>query len=204
MSVDQVTPHLLQSGYGRQRKKYAPWAPVLTHEEPLQIIGDKCGWDAVNEVKKRGAPVDIIHKFGEAMGLSVKVIHTTRDPRQNIAAWFHSPKYIRLWGESPQPRARFAVRRYARFYTVAQTILDQHPDAFHLRHEELILRPAETLKALFEYIELPLSKEYRRWVQKHLLKEVPMREITWGEEWDQAIKDRILSGRFPSLDYYNE
>jgi hypothetical protein len=167
------------------------------------VVGDKCGWDAVNEVRKRGASVDIIHQFGKEMGMPVKVIHTTRDPRQNIAAWFHSPKYIRIWGENPDSRMRFSVRRYARFYTTAQLILDQHPDAFHLRQEELILNPAATLSSLFEYLELPLSKEYRRWVQKKLYKTLPLRETPWDKKWDEAIQERVLD-RFSSLGYYNE
>jgi hypothetical protein len=204
ITPEQVIPHLCNTGYGRQRKHYAPWAPVDRHKEPLQLVGDKCGWDAVMEVKKREAPVDLIHKFGEAMGMPIKLIHTTRDPRQNIAAWYHSPKYIRLWGEHAGTRMRYSVRRYARFYTTAQAILDVHPDVYHLRHEELILNPANTLNELFEYLEVPLSKQYRRWVQKHLFKTLPLRETPWSQEWDDAIQERILSGRFPSLDYYNE
>lgn len=200
-SKEQIIKHLLDSGYGKERKlKAIPG--MLTYKEPLMGIGDKCGWEVVNEVRKRGAPISILSDFSKFMGMPVKVIHTSRNPYNNIASWAVSPKYKRLYGEDDYQRARILVKRYSRFYATAEKIMSEYT-AFHLRNEDLCLNLKETLQNLCGHLEIDFYDDWYKDVKKRVFS-VPNKnsfKIEWPGDIEEMIRWRIIN-RFPSLSYY--
>jgi len=146
---------------GRERNKYLiSGSHQLTHTPPLLVAGDKCGWAAVNEVKRRGAPKDIIGRFADFMEMDYRVIHTVRNPFDNIASWCVSPKYIRRF-PSDYGRLRQMIRRYSRFCTTVCEMTEtmEKEKIYTLYNEDLIERPQETISNLLEFLSVPYTAE---------------------------------------------
>lgn len=204
-SRDEILTALLASGTGRYRRTMGfSDASINTHTGELLSIGDKCGWDAVNEVKKRDQSPDILTRFSSFIELPVKVIHSSRHPLDNITAWLSSPKYQRMYTNVELLHKRM-IRRYCRFYEAAEMVMENQ-DVFHLRNEELIADPAATIQELSDWLGLPPDSEWCRASAK-LVAAKPHRrrdEYPWIEEYkEQVLTWRVLD-RFPSLAYYKE
>lgn len=201
-SRDEIINEVLHSGYGKERKSKA-LPGMLKYEEPLKIIGDKVGWDAINEVRKRGAPKSILSDFAEHMKMEVLVIHTTRNPYDNIAAWMISPKWKRLFPDDYY-RARMMVRRYSRFYTTAEEIM-QNQRVFHLRNEELCNNTENILHQLAEFLDLEPNKSWIKPCIKLIFKapNKKSKQVKWNPEIYDMIKWRIID-KYPSLSYYKD
>lgn len=203
-SRDDILKALYASEGGGVTRKAMGFPNLKTHTDPLAAIGDKCGWDAVNEVKKRGESPDILTRFSKFIGMPVKVIHTSRHPLDNISAWLASPKYQRMYGNTELLHRRM-VRRYCRFYETAELVMEGQ-DVFHVRNEELIANPRETIRSLAEWLELPADE---KWLETSagFVNPSPNRrrdQYPWIEEYkEQVLTWRVLE-RFPSLDYYIE
>src|SRR5258706_15413327 len=58
-SKEQVLKEHMAAGAGRTRRQQG-W-PNLDSFNNLRVIGDKAGWDAVNEFNKRDAPTTVIN-----------------------------------------------------------------------------------------------------------------------------------------------
>jgi len=189
-SKDQILEHLLQSGVGKARKLFG-FPNILTHEEPLLTVGDKCGWDAVNEYRKRDAPVDILDQFGKHMGMPVKTIVTLRHPLDNISAWVSSPKYIRMFGDEGL-RYRRMIRRYKRFHDAATNILSGQ-DTFFLYNEDLIAYPHATIRDMGEWLGLPVDSNWVDMCASYMFKKPNQRrsELEWPEEYVKRVTDYI-------------
>jgi hypothetical protein len=170
-------------------------------ENPLLVIGDKCGWEPANLYKK-SSDIDILHKFGGVVGCDIKIIHTTRNPYDNIAAWFQSSKYKRMWGKEDTHRLRMAVRRYVKFYQYAEDLLG-HYDVYHLRNEELCKAPRREITRLCEFLELPVIHDYVRRAAEVVNSKPNRRSLRmdWPDNYLEMVRWRIID-RFPSLAYY--
>lgn len=193
------------TGLGKERKAIVAQTNLVglrTHKDNILVLGDKCGWDAVNEVKKRGAPSDILTKFGEYMGMPVKTLHVSRHPLDNISAWYQSPKWIRIH-PNPYGRLRVLIRRYSRFYTAAEEVMAGQ-DVFHLRHEELCKEPYTEIEDLCKWIGLPVSEDWLEMVSKAVYKKPNNRfeKEPWeSPELVEMVYWRIID-KYPSLEYY--
>lgn len=197
---DQIITSLHSSGVGNYRKTMG-FNGILTHTEPLMAIGDKCGWDAVNEVK-RGQSPDILTRFSSYMDMPIKVIHTSRHPLDNISSWLMSNKYRRMYGNEELLHKRM-IGRYCKFYEAAEQVMENQ-DVFHLRNEELIANPSTVIQRLSEWLELPTNKPWRRGCAKRIFSKPNRKSETypWIEEYrEQVLTWRVLE-RFPSLEYY--
>jgi hypothetical protein len=195
---EKIFKELLESGYGKERlTKKLPG--MLTYQNPLIAVGDKCGWDAVNEFKRH--PTNILGEFSKFIGLPVKVIHTSRNPYDNIGSWMKSPKYQREYRDDYY-RARMLIRRYSRFYDRLEKVI-KGQDVFHLRNEDLIEYPVDVLKDLCFFIGLDYNKNWSKACRSILHKE-PHRwgtkEMFPGDTYDM-IRWRIID-RYSSLEYY--
>lgn len=155
---EEILSALMSAGAGSTRRGQG-W-PNLTTFNTLRVIGDKAGWDAVNEFNKRGAPKTIINDFGAFMAMPVKTIVTVRHPLDNITAWVDSPKYKRMFSDD-HLRFRRMIRRYKRFYTAAAIILEG-TDYRVVPHESLCADPNGMLQSLADWLELPNDKAWRR------------------------------------------
>lgn len=173
-------------GQGKERMHMA-LPGSLTWEEPLLYVGDKVGWDAVNLVKKQGASTNVLDEFGKHMGMDVKVIHTIRDPHENISAWIDSPKYQRQWPEL-EMRTKMCIRRYARFYSTANLLLDTKP-TFTLYNEEICTLPRETLSKLCSFLEIPESEPWFTNAANAVFKKPHKRSDTVN--WDKELYDMV-------------
>jgi hypothetical protein len=189
----------MQSGEGRMRREQG-WRNTTIYESPLKLVGDKCGWDAVNEVAKRGASPDILTRFSHHIELPVKVIHTSRNPLDNISSWVMSPKYQRMYGDGLLIYRRM-IRRYKRFYDHAERVMEGQ-DVFQLRNEELIANPSAVIQALSDWLELPPNKQWAGDCVSKIAKAPNRRhtKIDWPEEYTQRVVDAIEL--YPSLHHY--
>jgi hypothetical protein len=162
------------------------------------VIGDKCGWDAVNEFTKRDAPATIISDFESFIGMPVKTIVTVRSPYNNIGSWVQSPKYQRMYLDRDDLFYRM-VKRYRRFYKSAWEIL-QGVDYFILPHERLVATPNDTLQRLSEWLELPTHKSWRRDTSSRIWKTPRAHNLEWPQKHRQAVADFI--SEHPLMEFY--
>lgn len=183
---------------GRTRRGQG-WTGLDHHLEPVAVLGDKCGWDAVNLARKGRTIGNPLVEFEQFIELPVKVIVTVRNPWDNIATWAVSPKYQRIHG---QDRVLIeSIRRYRRFYTAAHELI-QGTDYRVVYHEELLERPHAILNDLREWLELPEDEEWMShclgliWAdpreKRHL--------VNWGE--DDIHRTRWIIDNNPLMEYY--
>ena len=193
---DEITGSLLSSGKGKYRSEMG-FTNLDSDKKTLIAIGDKCGWDAVNEVQYRKGDTRILSQFGEAMEMPVKVIHTTRHPLDNIASWVNSPKYLKLHGGKTQLRM---IRRYSRFYEAAEKVMDGQ-DVFHLRNEELIRDPRGLIIELVAWLGLPACHPWIDDVVKLISPDVHRGrdEVEWDEGRKQQVLGRRIIGSYPCI-----
>tara|TARA_R110000751_G_scaffold5489_3_gene24997 strand:+ start:2443 stop:3195 length:753 start_codon:yes stop_codon:yes gene_type:complete len=191
--------HLMNSGLGGERARLG-LKGILEHEEPLLLVGDKCGWDAVNEIRKRGAPSNLISQFGDHMGLPVKTIVSLRNPLDNIANWVLSPKYARMYPDEEQ-RATIMIRRYRRFHNAAVDVLEGQ-DTFFLYNDELISNPEETIISLAAWAGLPAHLAWVKTCASGVFREPneSRKNVNWSPENLERVTQMIESN--PLLERY--
>ena len=190
-SKEKIIKATKACGHGKERKlKALPGS--LTWEEPLLAMGDKCGWDAVNLIRKHGCGPTILDNFVKHMKMEVKVIHTIRNPYDNISAWLNSPKYQRQFGTGNE-LYRMSLRRYARFYSTAAPLLEHH--RFDLYNEELIDNPNRVLCGLCAYLEIPVVEPWLSNAVGSLFKRPHERfsERKWPIKWEEQMPWRIIN-----------
>lgn len=200
-NVSRIITDLLESGPGSARLKQG-WPALTTHVRPLEVIGDKAGWDAVNEYVKRGANSSLISEFGEFIGIPVKTIVTLRHPLDNIGSWSQGRKYKAQYpGEAA--RLHILIKRHRRFYKAAWEIL-QGTDYFMVHHEDLIERPNHLLQELSDWLELPHDREWRRACGNRIWSNPRLRrsEVNWSPENLKTVEDFIQE--HPIMEYYRE
>jgi hypothetical protein len=187
-SKKKILASLHKSGVGKERGPQG-WRGVQTYEEPLLAVGDKCGWDAVNEVAKRAAPSDILTRFGSHMDMPVKTIVSLRHPLDNISCWVQSPKYQRIYGHERLLYRRM-IRRYKRFHDHALNVIEGQ-DVFYLHNEDLIENPSHTIQALSEWLELPNNRAWRRSCASLVFKKPNRRSQTLN--WPEEYRERVMA-----------
>jgi hypothetical protein len=202
-----ILARTIDTGLGKERKaivKSAGLTGLRVPKDNLLVMGDKCGWDAVNEVKKREAPSNILTNFGIHIGMSVKVIHVSRHPLDNISAWVQSPKYQRIHPET-YPRTRVLIRRYSRFYTAAEEVMAGQ-DVYHLRHEKLCKDPTTEIVALCAWLGLPVEEGWLKMVSAAVYTKPNNRFEK--EPWESVeLVDMVywrIIDKYPSLEYYKK
>lgn len=198
---DQIFNTVLSSGMGKERKtKGFDEQMVLSHKEPLLYVGDKCGWDAVNEYMKRGAPQDILAQFGTFMQMDIKVIVSLRNPFDNISSWVSSPKYQRIYPDKDYLWKKMA-KRYRRFHRHAEEIM-KGQDCFIWHNEEAILHPVETIRRLSDWLELPRNEKWVEYCASRMFKKPNDRrnQIEWPDKYVQQTLDFIQESSL--MEYY--
>jgi hypothetical protein len=190
----RIIRQLLTSGQGKERKlKQLPGSGAWVDGEHKRLLmGDKWGLDAVSLVRKQDAPVDILDQFTAHMGMELKVIHTIRNPYDNISAWLNSPKYKRMFGEGNVLYMK-SIRMYARFYGAADKLLKRH-DHFTWRNEEFIADPRRVVTELAEYLELPVVEPWLTNAANSAFKKPNKRadKTEWPEKWVANVDRRII------------
>jgi hypothetical protein len=190
-SREKIIDEVKKCGHGKERKpKALPGS--LKWEEPLLAIGDKCGWDAVNLTRKHGESLDILDRFAEHMQMPVKVIHTIRNPYDNITAYLDSPKWQRLHGTGNE-LYRMCIRRYARFYSAALPLLERH-HRFDLYNEEIIENPERVITKLCCFLDLPIVEPWLTNAVNSVYKKPNERSKRreWPTKWEEQIPWRII------------
>jgi len=190
-SREQIINDVKTCGQGKERKKVA-LPGSLTYEEPLLYLGDKCGWDAIQLLKRSEVEDDIYDRFSEYMGMDVKIIHTVRDPRENISAYLQSPKYIRQF-PTYNRRIQMCTRRYARFYGRANRLLTRYPH-FNLYNEEFCLDTKKVITELCTFLDLPMVEPWFTNAVTSAFDKPHLRSTTvhWDPKWWDTIGWRII------------
>lgn len=207
---ETIIARTINTGLGKERKAIVASTGLTGLRVPkdnLLVMGDKCGWDAVNEVRKRGASSDTLTKFGQHIGMPVKVIHVSRHPLDNISAWVQSPKYQRLHPEI-YSRLRVLIRRYSRFYTGAEEVMAGQ-DVFHLRHEELCKNPKAVIENLCQFLMPVGGPDFYAWLDRaskavYTKPNNRFEKEPWPfPELVEMVYWRIID-KYPSLEYYKK
>ncbi len=200
---DKILPHLLASGQGRERKlKALPGSGTwVDGAHPRLAVGDKWGYDAVGLLRAGQASVEVLDQFVTHMGMELKVIHTIRDPYDNICAWLDSPKYQRRWGTGNN-MYRMAIRQYTRFYDHAAKLLDRY-DHFDLYNDEIIAQPREIIMNLCNYLKLPIVEPWFTNAANSLYKKPNVRSANrvWPDKWIRNIDERLIS-KYPYFEKF--
>lgn len=200
-SRERILKAALTSTIGKARKALNfDNDAICSHSDPLQVLGDKCGWDAVNEYMKRGAPKSILTDFGAFMQMPVKTIVTLRHPLDNISAWVGSPKYQRLFPNEGR-RYRKMCQRYRKFYNAAGDILEGQ-DTYLLHNERLIADPSAVLQEIEVWLGLEKNRDWRRACAARLFKKPNQRRTTlaWPQQHVDAMAEYISTQ--PLMAYY--
>jgi hypothetical protein len=191
----RIIRHLLPTGQGRERKaKALPGSGAWVDGENERLaMGDKWGYDSVTLVRKAGAPVEILDQFTSHMGMELKVIHTIRDPYDNICAWVDSPKYQRMFGQGNQLYQK-SIRQYVRFYGAADKLLKRH-DHFDLHNAEMCADPRKVITELAEYLELPVVEPWLTNAANSVFKKPNKRadRHDWPARWVRNIDERCIT-----------
>lgn len=188
-----------ECGMGRERMKYKiPNSSQLMYSSPLLVMGDKCGWGATLEVKKRGHPPTLLSDFSKHLKRPIKLLHTIRNPFDNLASWYVSPKYKRLYPD-PDVRIRFCMRRYARFYKSADRVIQEN-DTYHVANEELIASPINTISGIFEWLGVPVTPDQISLYSSVLLSAPTnkSKDMVWPENYRDMMYWRIID-KYPYL-----
>jgi hypothetical protein len=185
-SRDRILASLLEQGAGRTRARQG-WTNLSTHTEPLLVMGDKCGWDAVNEVAKRNAPPTIIDEFGVFIGMPVKTLVTVRHPLDNIASWMSGDKYKRMYPDR-KVLGKQMIKRYRRFHLTAVEIV-QNTDHILVSHERLVESPSVVLQEISDYLELPPNRDWRRASAKRV----------WSKPRERRNQVQFLDGELEEI-----
>jgi hypothetical protein len=200
-SKDQILNDVLTSGMGKERKtKGFDEQKVLSYRDPLLFVGDKCGWDAVNEYAKRGAPKDILHRFGQYMDMPVKVIVSLRNPLDNVGAWYISPKYKRIYVDDTF-RMKKLTRRYRTFHRAAVDIIEG-TDYFLWHNELAILDPIGTIHRLSDWLGLPIDEQWAQYCAARIFKTPNTHKelVDWPKHRVEQMKSFI--NECSLLEYY--
>ena len=194
---DKIVPHLLSSGQGKERKfKALPGSGAWTGEHKRLAVGDKWGYDAVGLVRTGRASVEVLKEFTDHMGMDLKVIHTIRDPYDNICAWLDSPKYKRMYGTGNSLYMK-SIRQYTRFYEYADRLLKRY-DHFDLHNAEICADPRRVITEMAEYLELPVVEPWLTNAANSLFKRPNKRadRHDWPDKWVRNIDERVIT-RWP-------
>lgn len=121
------------------------------------------------------------HLIEHIMKLAPKTrfVGIVRDPRAVLASWFAAPREFTP-GWSPEAEWREARKKnldleenwygYIRWKQLAALFVDlssRHADRFRLvRYEDLVASPASTIKALFQFCELPCTEQTLDFIEK--------------------------------------
>lgn len=199
LSATEIMDELNNAGGGKTRAEQG-WQGLRTYTKPLKVIGDKCGWDAVNEFAKRGAPDTIFNDFGEFIGSPVKVIVTVRHPADNIASWDLGTKYQRVYPQSKDRQHRL-IKRYRRFYKNVVEIT-KDADFLVVHHEELLSDPTQMIESLCEFLDLPSDTQWMNDCKK-LLWKTP-RSKRDQVDWNDTSKEELdwIIQNLPIMEYY--
>jgi len=200
-SRDRILQEVMACGIGRARKKLR-FKGILEHQEPLMVVGDKCGWDAVSEYRNRGATQDILTQFSAHMEMPVKTIVSLRHPLDNISTWVLSPKYKRIYADD-NVRFRRMIRRYRRFHDAAEQLIEGQ-DVFYLYNEDLIANPNQTIQDLSDWLGLPPKRGWRRASALRVFSEPRQRrhQLNWPKQYERRVVDYINTS--PLLERYRE
>lgn len=172
-SRDEVIAGVLACGMGKERKRYTiDGQAQLTYTPPLLVLGDKCGWSVVSMMRNLTASPCYYSRFGEFMGMPIKLIRTIRNPFDHIASGCVSPKYKRLYPDD-EIRIQMMIWRYSMFCHDADFILDYYArdGVFTIYNDELISDPIGVVSSLFKFLEVPTTEDQVRAFAAVVLKE---------------------------------
>jgi hypothetical protein len=202
-SRERILEQVMTSGLGSKRSKRRlidlPCEEWTGLQEPLLVIGDKRGIDMYKTMRRYGVGLDIIDNFSEFIGFPIKLIHTVRNPYDNISARTDKPRAVR---EVPDHEVRFQTSfdRFVAFYAGVDPLLSRYPH-FKLYNEELIKDPRGTITKLCEYLELPVVEPWITTAAGAVFTKPHNRKD--NREWLPGHKEKIEAQLIDKYSYFN-
>jgi len=150
-----------------------------TLEDAKVIGGEKRGPALVRAFERDS---DIVSKFSDFMEMPVKIVHHSRDPINNMASKFKSPKYKRSWGEDDQVRASRCAEHYSNFYDSVQRLFDSSGvEVFDFRNEDLCNSTEDLLLRLCEFLGLESNDLWMDPILEMVYKKPNVHQVNWPE-----------------------
>lgn len=174
------------SGIGPGRKGLGFDRDRIVRTKTPLVIGDKSDWSAVNEHRKRGAPVTLLKDFATAFGYDLKIIVSVRDPFANVTTKIISPKYVRAYPDERQ-RWKQMTRTYRRIYRSIEEMV-AGTDYVVISNEKFIAAPRGTLIELAAWLNLPADAEWLKYCESKVFKVVRApADIEWPPDRRDAM-----------------
>ena len=203
-SKEQILECVLKSGQGSFRKTMAlPGSGNWTtreNQDSLLAIGDKYGHDLLRVAKREGLDVGLLAEFGEFIGLPIKLIHTIRNPYDNISAQLDHPRRIKETDEIYD----WSICRYEELYEIIDPVLNRYSH-FNLHNDSLIKDPRWVLTELCGYLEIPVVEPWLTTAVDAVFTKPHNRKD--NREWLSGAKKDIevrLIDKYPYFNRYKE
>lgn len=151
----------------------------------LRVVGDKKG-DGVTDLTHRypGLLGEFISRAGAA-GVRVKIVHTVRNPFDNIAT---------MQRRTGDPLS-YVIERHRKRLAVNASIIEAMPKetVYTVRHEDLIAEPRATLGRLLDHIGVERSEEYLHACESILFTSPhkSRKTVRWNADEREAVERMI-------------
>lgn len=202
-SKDKILQHLLTGGQGRRIRSVAlpgsgPWT-TRENQESLLAIGDKYGHDPYLLSRKHVEGIDGLDKFSAFIELPIKIVHTIRNPYDNIAAYIDNRKQI-IEVPNDEERCEQMINNYEKLYEIFDLILNRYSH-FNLHNDSLIKDPRGELIRLCEYLEIPVVEPWLTTAVAAVFTKPRTRKD--NREWLPGIKKEIEVRLINKYSYFN-
>lgn len=183
------------ASYGRSATGYSYEVPGQWQGRfrRLRVIGDKRG---SGSVRRLGARPALLEKLRREVGVPVKFFHVVRNPYDNIATIFRRSSSRDL-AESIE----FYFEHVEGVSTIQPRVSPE--DLLEVRHEDMILKPEETLRRVGRFMELEATPDYLKDCAS-IVFDTP-RKTRGDAPWTSELLDRVRerSARYPFLRDYS-
>lgn len=186
-------------GKNSYRRKIGTIEGQGQYEGKLEVLGDKCGWDAIGRYKDRGVPNTAILDFEQSIGVPVYVIHALRNPYDIIANWYLGKTRGDMEG---------AISHYEDLAHATQKVYyeSELPDGriLQVRNEDLCANPFSVIVNMCSFLGLEWDNtDHVPRCAKIIFKNPNRRrdEISWCDEDLKRISDII--DRYSFLEGYD-
>ena len=176
----------------------------------ISIIGDKKGNGTLMSISKNQ---ELPATFKEMVGLPVKYIHVIRNPYDIISTMHNrNPAFANITNQgevtNDQKFSKRLLRKFTKSYFrkagLVQRLIDKGEMEIHsLYHEDLISKPNETLKSIFDFIGAETDPDFIKSCAD-IIYENPNKSrhsILWPGKLKRIVQEKSLE--IPFLENYS-
>jgi len=154
----------------------------------IDVIGTKSGHQTMKHLLRN--PDYSLDKFKALIDMPLKIIHIVRNPFDNLSTWVNRAKEEHQRKGIDKPEIDILNAKIAHYYEVNQKIQEviDTEDVFTYRLDRLIKKPGKTVKAIYEFLEVPFNGEIVTQAKSMIYEKqrITRESISWN---DDTVKD---------------